>query len=62
MKLQAKHDWVLIEPSKESSGDSPIYMFGAEKANRNVGTIISVGPGIVVRGARRGMENIVHVS
>lgn len=59
MKLQAKSDWVLIEPLGASEKDSPIYRFGAESANRNVGTVLSVGSGIVVRGRRVNIDGIV---
>lgn len=45
MKIQAKSDWVIIEPLGDDKNDSPVFLFGREKANRDIGIVVSIGRG-----------------
>lgn len=45
IKLKAKHDWVILRKVDTDAKDSPVYQFGQEDADRNVGEVISIGDG-----------------
>lgn len=45
IKLKAKHDWVILRRVDTAAKDSPIYQFGQEDGDRNIGEVISIGDG-----------------